>query len=86
MFCLLSDKMFVKEYKIPKDVKIEIKNSLIKVTGPKGELEKKFDLPEWIKIEVNDKFRVECKSERRKHKALAGTIAAHVRNMIIGGK
>lgn len=83
MLCLL--KMFVKEYKIPENVNVEIINSLIRISGPKGILEKKFELPSGFKIEkVNGKIRVSSESERRKNKALVGTIAAHIRNMMLG--
>ncbi len=76
-------KMFVKEVKIPEGVEVSI-NGEIKVVGPKGELRKKFELGE-IKIEkVENKVRVFSESERRKVKAMVGTIAAHIRNMIEG--
>lgn len=76
-------KMFVKEVKIPEGVEVSI-NGEIKVVGPKGELRKKFELGE-IKVEkVENKVRVFSESERRKVKAMVGTIAAHIRNMIEG--
>jgi large subunit ribosomal protein L6 len=77
--------MFVKELVIPKDVNIELSGNKVKVKGPKGELEKEFELREDIKIEkVEDKIVVSSESERRKIKALVGTVTAHIRNMIIG--
>ena len=85
MLRLLVIKMIVKEITIPEGVEIEIKDSSVKVSGPKGEIEKKFDLLPGFKIEKEDrKIKVISESEKRKDKALVGTIRAHLRNMIIG--
>ena len=78
-------KMFVKEVKIPEEVKVEISGNKVKVVGPKGELEKSFIIPKDVKVEiVEGKVRVYTENERRKIKAIVGTIAAHIRNMIEG--
>lgn len=77
--------MYSKEVNIPEEVKVEINGNEVKVTGPKGELKRKFDLIDGIKIEkVENKIKVSAESERRKIKAKVGTIAAHIRNMIKG--
>lgn len=77
--------MFAKELIVPSDVSIEVSANKIKVTGPRGELERKFEIREDIKIEkIGDKIVVSSESERRKIKALVGTVTAHIRNMIIG--
>jgi large subunit ribosomal protein L6 len=76
--------MFAKELVVPDGVNVEISNGSVKVTGPKGSLEKKIEKSE-IKIEKKDnKIVFSSESERRKVKALVGTSAAHVRNMIVG--
>jgi large subunit ribosomal protein L6 len=61
----------------------ETKNK-VKVSGEKGELERSF--PEkGIKIDlVEGKIIISSESERKKFRALVGTIAAHIRNMIEG--
>jgi large subunit ribosomal protein L6 len=77
--------MFVKEVKIPEEVKVEISGNKVKVAGPKGELEKRFIIPKDVKFELSeDKVRVYTENERRKIKAMTGTTAAHIRNMIEG--
>jgi len=77
--------MFIKEVKIPEGIKVEINGNKVKVTGPRGELEKSFLTPKDVKIELAEgKVRVFTENERRKIKAIAGTIAAHIRNMIEG--
>jgi len=78
-------KMFVKEVKVPNEVKVEISGNKVKVVGPKGKLEKSFIIPKGVKLEVVEgKVRVYTENERRKIKAITGTIAAHIRNMIEG--
>lgn len=74
-----------RELKIPENVKVEIDDKHVKVSGPKGELEKEFKHFFDIKIEKeNDKIVVSHESEKRKVKAMGGTIAAHIRNMLKG--
>ncbi len=78
-----------KEVVIPEGVTISVDGYKVKVTGPLGTLEKDFstralDLSK-IKMKVEEnKFIVESESNRRKIKAMVGTIAAHIRNMING--
>lgn len=85
MLCLLGGKMFVKEYKIPEGVEVKVEGNRVKVKGPKGELEREFRFPPGISISVeNNKVRVKSEIDKRKYKALTGTIAAHIRNMMIG--
>jgi large subunit ribosomal protein L6 len=76
--------MYSLELKIPENVKVEIEGNKVKVSGEKGELERSF--PEkGIKIDlVEGKIIISSESERKKFRALVGTIAAHIRNMIEG--
>lgn len=77
--------MFFKEVEIPEGVTIEINGLKVKVSGPKGELEREFKTVFDIKIEkVDSKVKVFSESERRKVKAMVGTITAHIRNMVKG--
>lgn len=78
-------KMYFKEVEIPEGVNVEISGKKVKVSGPKGNLEREFKIKEDIKIEKKEnKLIVSSESERRKIKALVGTIAAHIRNMVKG--
>jgi len=62
--------MFVKEVKVPGEVKVEIAGNKVKVAGPKGELEKSFIIPKDVKIELTEgKVRVFTENERRKNKS-----------------
>jgi len=77
--------MYSKEALILENVNVEITNKKVKISGPKGELERRFKTFFEIKIEkVENKVKVSSEEERRKVKAEVGTIAAHIRNMIKG--
>jgi large subunit ribosomal protein L6 len=80
--------MYFQEIKIPQEVEVEVRDNLVKVKGPKGELERRFEtktVKGSVKIEkIENKVRVSSESENRKVKALIGTIIAHIRNMITG--
>jgi large subunit ribosomal protein L6 len=73
---------------IPDGIKIELENFKVKVSGPKGNLEKDFYSPLFakdIKIQIDgNKVTISSESERKKIKAMIGTIAAFTRNMIKG--
>lgn len=77
--------MYSKELTIPERVTIEIVSNKVKVSGEKGQLERKFELMKGVKLEKTDnKIKVSAETERRKVKALVGTIIAHIKNMIKG--
>ena len=76
--------MYAKEVEIPEGVEVEIEGVKVKVKGPKGELERDFGVKE-VKIEKKEnKVVVSSEEAKRKKKALVGTLAAHIRNMIKG--
>lgn len=77
--------MYEKEIELPEGVNVEVAGSTVKVSGPKGQLERTFKGVYEIKIEVFDKkVKVSAESEKRKTKSLVGTILAHIRNMVKG--
>lgn len=77
--------MFSKELIIPQGVQVELSGNKVKVKGSKGELEKSFDMKNNVKLEqAEGKLKVMSESDRRTKKAIAGSIAAHIRNMIEG--
>lgn len=77
--------MYSQEINIPEGVTIEIEGKKVKVKGEKGELEREFKTFFDIKIEKSEeKIIVSSESERRKVKAMVGTIIAHLRNLLKG--
>ena len=78
--------MFIK-IEIPKGVEIKVDGKIVTVTGPKGTLSRNFSNPSYnrlITIEKADKVLISTPSEKRKMKAVVGTINAHIKNMILG--
>jgi len=76
--------MYSEEILVADGVNVEVFEGKVKVSGSKGSLERQFDLKE-LKIEKKEnKIIISSESERRKSKALVGTIAAHIRNLIVG--
>ncbi|MFH1413535.1 MAG: 50S ribosomal protein L6 [Candidatus Omnitrophota bacterium] len=72
-----------KAINIPKDVRIESKDGMIQVKGPKGELSR--SLSDRISIDIKDnKLFVNRASDAKLDKALHGLFRALINNMIIG--
>ena len=73
-----------KDITIPPEVKVEKSGDEVIVSGPKGDLRRQFVHPR-LQIEVKgDKVSVYCEFPRKEEKALVGTWAAHINNMIKG--
>ncbi len=73
-----------REVEVPKEVKADVKEGVVTIEGPKGKLERKLYHPKISIEKKDDKIVVKCEFARRKEKALVGTFAAHIRNMIKG--
>jgi large subunit ribosomal protein L6 len=68
---------------IPKQTEIKVSDGLISVKGPKGTLQKAAHY--LVAIEVGaDSVQVSPKSTSREARALLGTYASHMRNMLEG--
>lgn len=77
----------IKEHiiKIPENVQITFENDKLTVTGEKGSVSRVFSYPKIdLKVEGKENIVLNCKSSRRKDKALLGTYIAHIKNMIKG--
>ncbi|MDY6865928.1 MAG: 50S ribosomal protein L6 [Halobacteriota archaeon] len=69
---------------IPDGVDVNLNDGLIQVTGPKGKIERRLWHPDII-IETKDsKVLVDAKSTRKRTKAMVGTYASHIQNMVTG--
>lgn len=68
---------------IPAGVNVTVKESVVTVKGPKGELHQKVD-PDMI-VEVNDgNIEVKRPSDEKKHKAMHGLYRSLINNMVVG--
>jgi len=69
---------------IPQGVKVAIKGTEISVSGKAGQLKRNFDSPR-VKVKIEkDEVIVSCEYPKVKDKALVGTFASHIQNMIDG--
>lgn len=72
-----------KPIEIPDQVSVDIKDDLIKIKGPKGELSWKY--PERIKVYVNNgTIKVERSGDSKVDKALHGLTRNFINNMVVG--
>jgi len=70
---------------IPENVKVEVDRGVVKVTGPKGQLTRDFSKSGVnISLTPERKVLLEVWNANRRLKAMIGTIASHIRNMIKG--
>ncbi len=72
-----------KPIQISDNVTVDIKDGLVKIKGPKGELTQ--DFADKLKITVKDKeIIVERKDDSQQQRALHGTVRSLIANMVIG--
>lgn len=70
---------------IPNGVFVEVNGSTVRVRGPKGEISRDFNHARGVYISIRDRnIVVEAYRANRKLKALVGSVASHIENMIIG--
>ncbi len=75
----------IQEVEVPQGVDVEIEGMCIRVKGPKGQLERDFSHIKGVLLRKEDnKIIVETYFADRRKKALVGTLASHIENMIIG--
>ncbi len=79
-----SEALYEKRITIPDECQVELSDKTVKVTGPKGTLERSFPEPYTkIRREGND-IVASTNISRKRTRALVGTIIAHIKNMFIG--
>lgn len=82
-FIKMKKELFV-NVKIPENIEISLEENKLKIKGPEGEIEKKFDFGKLeVKLEKNN-FKIGSKKATKNNKKMMNTIAAHIKNMIKG--
>jgi len=77
--------MYSKEVAIPEGITADVSGNKVKTAGQKGSLEKTFIMAPGMRMQKSDsKIVITVESERKKVRAIVGTVAAHIRNMIDG--
>ncbi|MDI6655809.1 MAG: 50S ribosomal protein L6, partial [Candidatus Hydrothermarchaeota archaeon] len=70
--------------KIPEKVEVELQEGVVKIKGPNGEVMRRLYYP-GIRIAKEDReIIVRAENPRKRQKAIAGTFASHIRNMVKG--
>ena len=67
---------------IPKDVQVEIDKNIIKIKGPKGEVEKKFMIPGLALSKQDSEIILSSESGSKRGKRIINSHRANLRNMI----
>ncbi len=76
--------LIAEEIEVPQKVQVTLDGGIVKVNGPQGEVSRRLSHPR-IRVEMKGKkLVVSCEMPRKREKALAGTYAAHIRNMLVG--
>lgn len=72
------------EVEVPEGVKVDVSGSRVVVKGPLGTLERDFGNIPVIIRQSNGSIIVETYFAGRSERAVVGTVAGHIRNMILG--
>lgn len=70
--------------KIPQGVRVAVEGDVVRVASDKGTLTRRLRHPRVRMAVEGDELRIRCELPKRKEKAIVGTYAAHVRNMVVG--
>lgn len=82
-----NDEKYQATAEIPQGVEITVDGKTVTVKGPKGVLSKDFGNPSYnhlVLIEKNSGISISVARDKRKMKAIVGTIRAHINNMVLG--
>ncbi len=71
---------------IPDDVTVSIDGRMVTVSGPKGEVSRELWYPHISIQQIEDAISVDVDAAmiRKKQKAMVGTLASHIKNMVDG--
>ena len=74
----------IRKVRIPEGVKVQIDGTTLRVTGPKGQLERNVRFPQMTVMTDNKEVVIATESKRKEIVAMVGTIEAHTKNMCKG--
>ncbi|MBI2579175.1 MAG: 50S ribosomal protein L6 [Candidatus Aenigmarchaeota archaeon] len=80
--------MIEKKIEVPEHVDVSVEGKKVVVKGSKGSLERSFSDPRFVRTLVIEKqgreIAVRSSKDTKKHRAMVGTIEAHLKNMFLG--
>jgi large subunit ribosomal protein L6 len=77
-------KEIARTVEIPEGVAVTIDGSTVKVKGPKGEVTRQLCYPMIDITQEDSRLIVNSRLDRKQHRAMVGTLAAHISNMVAG--
>ena len=77
-------KEIARQVEIPEGVAVTVDGNIITVKGPKGEISRQLSYPEIEIRKEESHLVVNSRLDRKRQRAMVGTLAAHIRNMIKG--
>ncbi|HPT37507.1 MAG TPA: 50S ribosomal protein L6 [Methanothrix sp.] len=77
-------KEIARQVEIPEGVTVSLDQNTIKVVGPKGEISRLLSYPDIEITKEDSQLVVNSRLDRKRHRAMVGTLAAHIKNMIVG--
>lgn len=81
---MTEEPIYQQQITIPSECQVSLEEKTVTVNGPKGSLKRSFPEPQ-TKIEIEgDAFIASTHINRKRSRALVGTVVAHIRNMLIG--
>jgi large subunit ribosomal protein L6 len=77
-------KEIARQVEIPEGVAVTVDGSTVTVKGPKGEVTRQLCYPMIDITKEDSQLIVNSRLDRKQHRAMVGTLAAHINNMIAG--
>jgi large subunit ribosomal protein L6 len=77
-------KEIARQVEIPEGVAVTVDGNTVTVKGPKGEVSRQLSYPEIEIKKEESQLIVNSRLDRKQHRAMVGTLAAHISNMIAG--
>ena len=77
-------KEIARQVEIPEGVAVAVDGNTVTVIGPKGEVCRQLCYPEIEIKNEESQLVVNSRLDRKRHRAMVGTLAAHISNMIAG--
>ena len=74
----------VRKIKIPAGVKVQVEGTTLRVTGPKGQLERSIRFPQLTVTSDGKEVTIATESGRKEIVSMVGTLEAHTKNMCKG--
>ena len=77
-------KEIARHVEIPEGVAVNVDGGMVTVKGPKGEVRRQLCYPMIDITKEDSRMIVNSRLDRKRHRAMVGTLAAHIGNMIAG--